>query len=255
MDEALLEQFSSMGTTDRDVLIQQFVQYVGGAADAQSSAFFLEMNNWNLQEALGTYFEYQAKNEALPSMVLVEDRTVGEGESVGPEMLFSKKWRVVNDGIRSWPEGCYLAYSRGHQIGPCTRVNMPALAPGKMADIELTMMSPDAPGYYCSEWRMCVADGSFFGDTVWVIIQVESSGLLDLMQQMSSLSTSAAVTTSTFCSVTVIDETPDPQVGVLSEAPQVSQAVLPTVLPLSNHVGHLSVDQTEDDMSALTLGN
>ena len=243
MDAKLLEQFSSMGTTDRDVLVREFQLYVGGNVDLQSSAFFLEMNSWNLQEAVGAYFEFQAKSEALPSMSLVSDLTVGDGESVGPEQLFTKLWRIANNGSCSWPVGCYLTYVRGDSIGPCLRVNMPALAAGRMVDVQLSMLAPENTGHYCSEWRMCAADGSYFGDTVWVIIQVADDGLLDLTQQMNSLSTTAEETASTYCSVTLVENVAHAPISLAALQPQA-------------FVGHLAtsnVNRTEEDMSALTL--
>ena len=46
VDSLLLQQFSCMGTTDRDVLISQFHKLVGDAANERNAAFYLEMNNW-----------------------------------------------------------------------------------------------------------------------------------------------------------------------------------------------------------------
>ena len=42
------------------------------------------------------------------------------------------------------------------------------------------------PGIYESKWRMSTPSGTFFGDTIWVIITVERSGTMALTQQMNS---------------------------------------------------------------------
>ncbi len=46
LDGNLLQQFSSMGTTDRDVLIAEFQKLLGNKLNHSSCAFFLDMNNW-----------------------------------------------------------------------------------------------------------------------------------------------------------------------------------------------------------------
>ena len=42
----LLSRFSTLGTTDRDVLIAEFKKFVGDQTPDASCAFFLDMNNW-----------------------------------------------------------------------------------------------------------------------------------------------------------------------------------------------------------------
>ena len=42
----LLSRFSTLGTTDHDVLIAEFRKFVGDQTPDASCAFFLDMNNW-----------------------------------------------------------------------------------------------------------------------------------------------------------------------------------------------------------------
>lgn len=47
IDGKLLQQFSSMGTTDREVLISDFQKLLGpNQLTPAGCAFFLDMNNW-----------------------------------------------------------------------------------------------------------------------------------------------------------------------------------------------------------------
>lgn len=50
LDGKLLQQFSSMGTTDRDVLISEFQKLLGNQLNPAGCAFFLDMNNWYVQQ-------------------------------------------------------------------------------------------------------------------------------------------------------------------------------------------------------------
>ena len=44
----LLSRFSTLGTTDHDVLIAEFRKFVGDQTPDASCAFFLDMNNWSV---------------------------------------------------------------------------------------------------------------------------------------------------------------------------------------------------------------
>jgi hypothetical protein len=44
-DQDLLQQFSCMGTTDKEILVSQLQKLVGTANKA-AATFFLDMNNW-----------------------------------------------------------------------------------------------------------------------------------------------------------------------------------------------------------------
>ncbi len=46
IDSQLLQQFSSMGTQDKDVLIAEFQRLLGNSLNPNCCAFFLDMNNW-----------------------------------------------------------------------------------------------------------------------------------------------------------------------------------------------------------------
>lgn len=48
LDGKLLQQFSSMGTTDKEVLVGEFQKLLGDQLDATECAFFLDMNNWSV---------------------------------------------------------------------------------------------------------------------------------------------------------------------------------------------------------------
>lgn len=46
IEQNLLQQFSCMGTTDREVLISQLRKLVGDEVNESTASFFLDMNNW-----------------------------------------------------------------------------------------------------------------------------------------------------------------------------------------------------------------
>ncbi|GIY98810.1 protein ILRUN [Caerostris extrusa] len=164
LDAGLLQQFSCLGTTDRDVLISQFQKILGDELNPAGCAFFLDMNNWNLQAAVGAYFDFDSPKD-LPKMSFVRDVTIGN---------------------ERWPPGCCLRYTAGDQLGPVDRVVVDALDPHNMTDVSVEMISPQTAGIYQGQWRMSTATGQFFGEVIWVIVTVAEGGLLSLTQQMDA---------------------------------------------------------------------
>ncbi|XP_067094743.1 protein ILRUN-like [Osmerus mordax] len=189
LDQELMQKFSCMGTTDKDVLISEFQRLLGFQLNPAGCAFFLDMTNWNLQAAIGAYYDFESPSINTPSMSFVEDVTIGEGESVPPETQFTKTWRVQNTGAESWPPGVCLKYIGGDQFGHVNMVMVRSLDPQEISDVSVLMCSPSAPGMYQGQWRMCTATGLFYGDVIWVILSVEVGGLLGVTQQLSSFQT------------------------------------------------------------------
>ncbi|KAM6977969.1 protein ILRUN-like [Aplochiton taeniatus] len=186
LDSEFMQKFSCMGTTDKDILISEFQRLLGFQLNPAGCAFFLDMTNWNLQAAIGAYYDFESPNINAPCMSLVEDVTIGEGESVPPDTPFTKTWRIQNTGAESWPPGVCLKYVGGDQFGHVNMAMVRSLEPQETFDVSVQMRSPVAPGMYQGQWRMSTATGLFYGDVIWVILSVEVGGLLGVTQQLSS---------------------------------------------------------------------
>ncbi|KAM9217355.1 protein ILRUN isoform 1-T1 [Leptosomus discolor] len=221
LDAELMQKFSCLGTTDKDVLIGEFQRLLGFQLSPAGCAFFLDMTNWNLQAAIGAYYDFESPNINVPSMSFVEDVTIGEGESIPPDTQFTKTWRIQNTGTEAWPPGVCLKYVGGDQFGHVNMVMVRSLEPQEIADVSVQMCSPSTAGMYQGQWRMCTATGLYYGgflaelsvnvrlvdvrsgcswspkkgckflraDVIWVILSVEVGGLLGVTQQLSSFET------------------------------------------------------------------
>ncbi|XP_035221952.1 protein ILRUN-like isoform X2 [Stegodyphus dumicola] len=185
-DASLLQQFSCLGTTDRDVLISQLQKLLGDQLNPAGCAFFLDMNNWNLQAAVCAYFDFDSPRDNLPRMSFVRDVTIGDGEAVSPNMKFVKTWSIQNPSQERWPPGCSLRFVGGDRMSHIDRVFVDPLEPHEMVDVSVEMVSPQTPGMYQGQWRMSTATGQFFGEVIWVIVTVAEGGVLSLTQQMDA---------------------------------------------------------------------
>ncbi|VDK47038.1 unnamed protein product [Anisakis simplex] len=197
VDGSLAQALSCMATNDKEVLIRQFQNILGEnhVLTPEACAFFLDMNNWNLNAALGAYYDYGSPNTIgmpppeyttrLPSMQFVQDITIGEGESVPPSTRFVKTWRVRNNGLECWPAGCYIAFMEGDKLSEVTRSWVQPLRAGEEGNVSVDMMSPAAKGIYQSRWQLNTSNGIPFGESIWCIITVDDMGILDITQQLA----------------------------------------------------------------------
>jgi len=190
VDQSLLQQFSCMGTTDKDELISQLQKLAGDNINASTASFFLDMNNWNLQAAVCSYFDFESPFK-LPSMVLVRDESTETNSTVPPNTVFQKVWKVQNNGDEPWPSGCCLQFAGGTLLQCAERVPVPPLPPSSSTQLCLTMTSPAQTGIFQSKWRMITSTGSYFGDVIWVIVTVvdeeSTNQLTDQLMHLNAL--------------------------------------------------------------------
>lgn len=186
IEQSLLQQFSCMGTTDKEELVQQLQILLGSQLNYSTAVFFLDMNNWNLQAAICSYFDVESPAN-LPSMALISDPVATDSESVEPCTSFKKTWHVTNNGTEAWPFGCYLKCASGDSLG-AGPLQVPCLEPGGGTYLTVRMTSPATHGIYQSKWRLCTSSGSYFGDPLWAIITVVEEGTMALTQQLSHFS-------------------------------------------------------------------
>ncbi|QQP57004.1 Putative LOC102219486 [Caligus rogercresseyi] len=170
---SFLEKFGCMQTLDQEDLVTEMLRLIGpDKLSGESARFYLEMNMWNVQSAVCSYFDLES-GLRLPSMSFLQDLTIGEGESVPPNTPFLKTWKLTNDGSEAWPNGCTLRLSSGTAFSEVSHL------PNDLAP---------APGIYEAKWRMATPSGLYFGDPIFVIISVELGGTLALTQQLNDFS-------------------------------------------------------------------
>lgn len=51
IDGQLMQQFLSLGTQDREVLVSEFQRLLGNQLNPEACTFFLDMNNWLVTQA------------------------------------------------------------------------------------------------------------------------------------------------------------------------------------------------------------
>jgi len=106
---------------------------------------------------------------------------------VEPGESFTKTWRVENCGAIAWGAGVTLRFVDGDQMGAPVSVPVPNVAPGETVDISVDMVAPSETGTFRGDWRLQLADGTWLGDPVWLVILVASPDPIPAGQEGSSI--------------------------------------------------------------------
>ncbi|UJR37100.1 hypothetical protein I4U23_029804 [Adineta vaga] len=184
LDEDLMERLRSITTSNREDLIAQFRSTTNAMLTDEGCAFFLEMSNWNLNEAILAYYDAEMPTDKIPQMRFLADVTVGEGEAIPPNTRFVKTWRVENSGSEPWPNNCSLRFVNGDRLQDRDETYVGSLAPGEQANISVDITSPTMSKIIRSQWRLFTSAGVPFGDPIWLIASVEEGGLMGITQQL-----------------------------------------------------------------------
>ncbi|VDQ06784.1 unnamed protein product [Trichobilharzia regenti] len=103
IDAKLLGQFIALGTTDKDELIQQLKSVVGNDLSDEFWRFFLELAVWNLQRAIGAYFDFTFENNHSTSCTSCGHLTVYNASATVENTLDSVDRREFDARIWASP--------------------------------------------------------------------------------------------------------------------------------------------------------
>merc|ERR1712226_1154256 len=187
---SLANVFNNLITDDKDKLINSMISmYASKNCNKATAKFYLEMCNWNLEQACSMFYDSDCQpilSDRIYSCELVQDTTVGEGESVEPGSDFVKTWVLKNNGRNSWPENdLYFIFVAGDRLKCKRYLRVESIDAGECVSLSMKMTAPRQPGRYVSQWRM-ISDGYPFGETIWVCLEVSENGMLNILQQFES---------------------------------------------------------------------
>lgn len=102
----------------------------------------------------------------------LSDVTIPDGTQFIAGETFTKTWRLQNTGSEAWAASDWLAFVGGQSLRTRLRLPLTSVAAGQNHDLSIELTAPDCPGFYRSYWRMQDAAGSYFGDMLFVEIEV-----------------------------------------------------------------------------------
>lgn len=133
-----------------------------------------------LGEAIITLVVTELPDESLPEpecstdAAFVADVTIPSGTAFRPEAQMDKVWQVRNSGTCAWGVGYELVRVEGETLGAPYAVSVPPTAAGASADLAITFKAPSEAGTYTNAWQLRAPDGTPFGPTLTLSIEVEA---------------------------------------------------------------------------------
>ena len=103
----------------------------------------------------------------------VSDVSIPDGTVMIPGQSFTKTWKFRNSGTTTWTD-YNLTFVGGMQMSAPSSVWVTMTTPGATVDISVPMTAPTNVGSHRGNWQMHTVGGDFFGESVFVLIQVES---------------------------------------------------------------------------------
>lgn len=107
------------------------------------------------------------------------DISIPDGMRVSPGQVFTKTWRLTNDGVCPWTEDYSLSWFSGMLMGEIREQPLRVLVPpGQAVEISVDQIAPVEPGMYQSNWKLRGTDGKLFGigpagdSPFWVRVEV-----------------------------------------------------------------------------------
>lgn len=102
----------------------------------------------------------------------VEDLTVPDGSLARPGEKLDKRWAVLNAGTCDWGAGYRLVRTDESSIEAREELALYPARPGETAIWQIEMTAPQDIGQHIASWQARSPDGNFFGERVFVLIEV-----------------------------------------------------------------------------------
>ena len=189
MDE-LLAQFRDVGVQDRSSLVQQFGAVL--QIDPQTSQFFLESSNWNVEVAINTFLStsggqgniFQQSAAVLPTAAFLTNLEQTHAMQFPPSTKLPMTWQFHNTGAAAWPPDASLVFVEGQRMGGPQQVPVHA-GPGEVTELAVEVLTPAENGAYAGSWRLACSTG-YFSDPIWLVVNVRDDAGADLTESLAA---------------------------------------------------------------------
>jgi polar amino acid transport system substrate-binding protein len=105
-----------------------------------------------------------------------DDQNMTAPPILAPGQAFVKSWRVQNTGTCTWTPDYTVAYVNGNRsearMGGGAAPIGRTVQPGELLDISVSLVAPQAYGTFQGFWQLRDPAGEYFGQVMWVGIQV-----------------------------------------------------------------------------------
>jgi len=113
----------------------------------------------------------------------ITDVSIPDGTKFEPGEVFTKTWRIKNNGSCAWTSGYDIVFSGGDGMGAPSAVQITSgtINPGQSVDVSVELTAPASEGTYRGNWQLRDPSDVIFGienstsGFFWVEIEVEET--------------------------------------------------------------------------------
>lgn len=155
-------------------------------------------------------------------LAFVKDVTIPDNTLMTAGQTFTKTWRVRNSGTCAWEKGFKFAFVGGEAMDGATLTLDSAVNPGSEKDLSVAMKAPNKTGSVRGTWRMSTAGGTFFGDEVYVLINIGGTTTITTTVTKTTAASTSTATTAAATSTPTATLTTAPPTDTPTETPTVT---------------------------------
>lgn len=116
------------------------------------------------------------QSSACNGLSYVKDVTIPDNTQMTPGQSFTKTWLVLNSGSCDWEAGFIWNIIGGDAMGGVAVTLNQTVQPGRQFEFSVPMVAPtDKTGELKGTWQLADANGNFFGQGVYVLIEIEGA--------------------------------------------------------------------------------
>jgi hypothetical protein len=120
-------------------------------------------------------------SQSCYGLTYVRDVTIPDNTEVTPGQSFTKTWLVSNSGTCAWEAGFIFNVVSGEALGGASVTLNQSVEPGRQYEFSVPMVAPSGKtGELKGTWRLSDANGNFFGDGVYVLVNVGAAATASL---------------------------------------------------------------------------
>jgi hypothetical protein len=140
-----------------------------------NTSLLADIENINPSQPLSiSYFSVQPT--PLPAFcdnsTFVKDITISDNTEIEPGAPFIKKWKIKNTGCGAWTRKYSLQFVNGERMSGETTYLAKWVPPDQAIIISVELVAPEADGTHTGYWILTDANGTAFGNVIYVKIIV-----------------------------------------------------------------------------------
>jgi hypothetical protein len=111
--------------------------------------------------------------ECSSNLTFIEDLTIPDNSFISLGSTIDKQWLVENSGTCHWNANYRLKHIGGAALGASEEIALYPARAGTQATIQILFTAPFTEGVYESAWQAFDANGTEFGDPIYIRIVVQ----------------------------------------------------------------------------------